>query len=89
MSDNTLYLLIGIGSLLLVSNFIDFQGLITKLIFGGTKRVVNKESTFLEIITLWYQLKTKCDAISLKAASDKLDEVFPLLNGALEDDQIS
>jgi hypothetical protein len=79
----------GIGCLLLVSNFIDFQSLLTKVIFGGSKKVINKESTFLEIIGLWYQLKVKCDTINLNEASDKLDEVFPLLNKALEDDQVN
>jgi hypothetical protein len=76
----------GVGCLLLVSNFIDFQGMLTKLIFVKSKKPVNKESTFLEIIGLWYQLKTKCDSINLNEAADKLDEVFPLLNKALEND---
>ena len=35
---------------------------------------------FLEIVDLWHQLKESCDAYGLKEASNKLDEVFPLLN---------
>ena len=32
-------------------------------------------------------LKNKCDQCNLKVASDKLDEVFPLLNEVLDDDK--
>ena len=46
----------------------------------------DNEEGFLEIVSLWYQLKTKCDTYNLKVASDKLDEVFPLLNKVIEED---
>lgn len=46
----------------------------------------DKQSGFLEIVSLWYQLKTKCDQHKLTSASEKLDEVFPLLNGVLENE---
>jgi hypothetical protein len=39
----------------------------------------------LEIVSLWYQLKNKCDEYHLTVASEKLDEVFPLLNKVIED----
>tara|TARA_B100001778_G_C18467781_1_gene574296 strand:+ start:119 stop:400 length:282 start_codon:yes stop_codon:yes gene_type:complete len=41
---------------------------------------VSQEVKFLEIVDLWYQLKNSCDKYGLKEASDKLGEVFPLLN---------
>lgn len=90
------YLKIGlvvVGSLLILSNLVDMQNLISKLIFRKKNTIVNtinstnKQSDFLEIISLWYQLKNRCDQFNLKVASDKLDEVFPLLNEVLDDDK--
>lgn len=82
--------LIIIGVLTILSNLIDIQGLISKMIFKKKNTTVNqnenKEEAFLEIVSLWYQLKNKCDKFNLKVASDKLDEVFPLLNGVLDND---
>ena len=43
----------------------------------------DKQKDFLEIVGLWYQLKSRCDQFNLKIASEKLDEVFPLLNEVL------
>jgi hypothetical protein len=83
---------IGLGVLILLSNMIDFSYWISKVFFSRTKKVKNigsKEDEFLHIVSLWYQLKEKCDAFNLKTASDKLDEVFPLLNGVLEDEVVS
>lgn len=83
---------IGLGVLILLSNMIDFSYLISKVFFSKNKpakKTSNKEEEFLHIVSLWYQLKEKCDAFELKTASDKLDEVFPLLNGVLEDEVVS
>jgi len=38
------------------------------------------EKDFLKMINLWYQLKNMCKLANFTAASEKLDEVFPLLN---------
>jgi hypothetical protein len=92
---NLIYLVygsIGLGVLILLSNMVDFSYLISKTFFGTnktSKKISNKEEEFLHIVGLWYQLKEKCDAFELKTASDKLDEVFPLLNGVLEDEVVS
>lgn len=92
---NTNYLIfgsIGLGALILLSNYIDFGYLISKLFFrsNNPKPTIlnskNKETEFLHLVSLWYQLKEKCDEFKLTTASDKLDEVFPLLNGVLEDE---
>ena len=83
--------LIILGVLIFASNFIDVPYLVSKL-FSRAKVKMNtvetekKEEGFLEIVSLWYQLKTKCDQYHLKVASDKLDEVFPLLNKVIEED---
>jgi hypothetical protein len=93
-----LYLKIGavvLGSLILLSNFVNFQSLISKLVFRtktkpveNTTPVSSKQEDFLEIVSLWYQLKHKCDENNLHVASEKLDEVFPLLNGVLDETNI-
>ena len=44
------------------------------------KEVVVEQVSFLEIIDLWHKLKNSCNEYGLKDASEKLDEVFPLLN---------
>lgn len=94
---NVIYLIygsIGLGVLILLSNFIDFPYLISKLFFSNNpspKPTVktSKQEDFLEIVGLWYQLKEKCDAFNLEVASERLDQVFPLLNGVLEDEVLS
>lgn len=92
------YLIYGsitIGILILLSNFVDFSYLFSKLFFKTKNNItikneqINKEQYFLQIVGLWYKLKEQCDKCNLKVASDKLDEVFPLLNGILEDEQPS
>lgn len=92
---NTNYLIfgsIGLGVLILLSNYIDFGYMVSRLFFRNTRprpltlSSKNKETEFLHIVSLWYQLKEKCDEFKLTTASDKLDEVFPLLNGVLEDE---
>jgi hypothetical protein len=75
-----------VAMFILASNFIDIQYLISRLFSRSkVKLVANREEGFLEIISLWYQLKNKCDEYDLIVASEKLDEVFPLLNKVIED----
>lgn len=78
---------IGLGLLMLLSNFVDMSYLVSKLFFNSnTNKEINKQKDFLTIVSLWYQLKESCDKFKLDIASEKLDEVFPLLNGVLEDE---
>lgn len=80
--------LVALGVVVILSNFIDIQSIVSSLIFKPkSKKESNKQNDFLEIVGLWYQLKNKCDECKLTVASDKLDEVFPLLNGVLDDEQ--
>lgn len=44
----------------------------------------NQGSQFLKTLELWYLLKKQCEDYKLTAASEKLDEVFPLLNDNME-----
>jgi hypothetical protein len=39
-----------------------------------------KEVDFLDVVETWHTLKSQCKALELKEATEKLDEVFPLLN---------
>lgn len=80
---------IGLGILILLSNFVDFSYLFSTLLFRKKKQLVesSKEQDFLQIVSLWYQLKEQCDKFNLHVAADKLNEVFPLLNGILEDEK--
>jgi hypothetical protein len=78
--------LLVVAMFILASNFVDIQYLISRLFSRSkVKLVANKEEGFLEIVSLWYQLKNKCDEHELIVASEKLDEVFPLLNKVIED----
>lgn len=92
---NATYLIygsIGLGVLILLSNFIDFSYIVSKLFFSSPKPEnvsKDKQKNFLEIIGLWYQLKDRCDKFNLHIASEKLDEVFPLLNEVLDDEVTS
>ena len=85
-----IYGLLSIGVIIILSNFLDSQWIISKLFSKKnkvSKTISNeKEQIFLHIISLWYQLKEQCDACNLTIASEKLDEVFPLLNKVLEDE---
>lgn len=75
-----------VAMFILASNFVDIQYLISRLFSRSkVKLVANKEEGFLEIVSLWYQLKNQCDEYDLTVASEKLDEVFPLLNKVIED----
>jgi hypothetical protein len=82
---------IGLGVLILLSNMIDFSYIVSKLFFNNNpkRNTTNKQQDFLEIVGLWYELKDRCDRFELKVASEKLDEVFPLLNGVLEDEVVA
>jgi predicted AAA+ superfamily ATPase len=78
--------LIVIALLILATNFVDIPYWVSRLFAKSkVKAVENKEEGFLEIVSLWYQLKNKCDEYHLTVASEKLDEVFPLLNKVIED----
>jgi hypothetical protein len=82
---------IGLGILILLSNMIDFSYIVSKLFFNNSEKrnSTSKQQDFLEIVGLWYELKDRCDKFDLKVASEKLDEVFPLLNGVLEDEVVA
>ena len=74
-----------LGLLVLGSNFIDVNYWISKMLLSTPKTPkVNKDTGFLEIVDLWYQLRNKCEAYELSSALEKLDEVFPLLNDKIE-----
>lgn len=74
-----------VGLLMLCSNFIDINYWISKLLLRpSTSPKIKKDTGFLEIVDLWYQLRSKCEAYELPSALAKLDEVFPLLNDKLE-----
>lgn len=78
--------LIVIALLVLATNFVDIPYWVSRLFAKAKVKVLeNKEEGFLEIVSLWYQLKNKCDEYHLTVASEKLDEVFPLLNKVIED----
>lgn len=74
-----------IAMAIFISNFLDISYIISKVLSFGKENNSPSRTGFLEIISLWYQLKTKCDEHDLKIASDKLDEVFPLLNKLIEE----
>jgi len=78
--------LIVIALLILATNFVDIPYWVSRLFAKSNAKILeNKEEGFLEIVSLWYQLKNKCDEYHLTVASEKLDEVFPLLNKVIED----
>lgn len=79
-------LVVAIGLLL---SSIDFSYLLAKLTIK--KKSVNvpniplpNGTEFIKTLELWYALKTSCDKNGLSAASEKMDEVFPLLNDNME-----
>ena len=84
-------LLVAIGLLL---SSIDFSYILAKVpVKNHTVKVnnrtvvkVNEDSKFLKTLELWYLLKKQCDDAGLKEASKKMDDVFPLLNDNLEED---
>lgn len=78
-------ILLIIASGIILSNFVDIPYLASKLL-NRTRQTptLDKRTDFLEVVNLWYQLKTKCEEHQLEVASTKLDEVFPLLNQVIE-----
>ena len=83
-------LLVAIGLLL---SSIDFSYILAKVsVKNDTVKVnnrvvvkVNEDSKFLKTLELWYLLKKQCDDAGLTEASKKMDDVFPLLNDNLEE----
>jgi hypothetical protein len=81
-------LAIVVGLLLVASCYwVDFNYLLAKMLLKK-KPVVEKDvevvvdtgDQFLHIIDLWYKLRAQCVDAKLDSATQKLDEVFPLLN---------
>ena len=69
----------------LIVSTIDFVAIFKKSISWfkwptKNKVEVAKEIQFLEIVNLWHKLKSSCEQYGLEEATEKLDEVFPLLN---------
>lgn len=72
---------------------IDFSYLLAKLTIkdenitpdGKVVVKIREDSQFLRTLELWYLLKKQCDDAGLSNASEKMDEVFPLLNDNLEE----
>jgi len=72
---------IGIAGLLVILLMkTDVTYLISKLVFWKNSNTATSEKEFLTIINLWYKLKASCEKNNFIEASNKLDEVFPLLN---------
>jgi len=91
--DYFIYASFGLAVILLLTNYIDFSYIISKLFFSKVNNTIpltpvetDKEKEFLHLVSLWFQLKEKCEDFNLKIACEKLDEVFILLNGALDDE---
>jgi hypothetical protein len=89
-----------LGTLLLVLNFVDIPGLISKIVLTKKEEeIVDKpvapstnkteREKFLALVDIWYQFKDMCDEANLVQASDKLDDIFPLLNGVLDNEKDS
>jgi len=84
-------LVVAVG--LLISS-VDFSYLLAKIAVKNEVKVDDKKvvvvpakddgPTFLKTLELWYMLKKQCVDSNLQAASEKLDEVFPLLNDNME-----
>lgn len=78
-----------IGVSILLFTLVDVNWLIDKLLNKEAVKIIpdNKkdDKLFLNIVDLWYKLKASCESYGLLNASDKLDEVFPLLNDKSEE----
>lgn len=86
LNNYLIYGLLALGLLILLSNFFDSRWIVSSVV--SKKKIDHtKEEDFLNVISLWYKLKDQCDKCNLTVASAKLDEVFPLLNGILEDEK--
>lgn len=73
------------GVLLITLMNVDITYLLSKLIFWKSKSSTS-EKDFLNMINLWYKLKEACTRNNFDEASNKLDEVFPLLNNRSTDE---
>jgi hypothetical protein len=81
-------LAIVVGLLLVASCYwVDFNYLLAKMLLKkkpvvetDVEVVVDTGDQFLHIIDLWYKLRAQCVDAKLDLATQKLDEVFPLLN---------
>lgn len=72
---------IGIAGLLVILLMnTDVTYLVSKLVFWKNSNTTTSEKEFLNMINLWYKLKASCEKNNFIEASNKLDEVFPLLN---------
>jgi hypothetical protein len=74
------------GLLLILFVNVDFTYLVSKLVFWKKSPVLNNDKDFMTIVNLWYQLKSMCDKNNYVEASNKLNEVFPLLNKGHENE---
>jgi acid phosphatase class B len=68
------------GVLVIVMMNVDITYLLSRILFWNNKSSTTSEKDFLTMINLWYKLKESCVKNNFDTASDKLDEVFPLLN---------
>lgn len=69
------------GLLVILLMNTDITYLVSKLVFWkNSNTTTTSEKDFLTMINLWYKLKAACEKNNFIEASDKLDEVFPLLN---------
>lgn len=64
----------------LLLSSVDFSYLLAKLSVKNGVVVKVDDNQFLKTLELWYLLKKQCNESKLTAASEKMDEVFPLLN---------
>ena len=51
---------------------------------SSDEEIITNTDSFLKTLELWYLLKKRCDESKLMLASEKMDEVFPLLNDNIE-----
>lgn len=79
-------LIVAIGLLL---SSVDFSYLLAKLSIksdgSSDEEIITSTDSFLKTLELWYLLKKRCDDSKLVLASEKMDEVFPLLNDNIEE----
>jgi hypothetical protein len=80
MIFRTVAIVIAAGLLISNFNYVPNMSWLTNL-FKKTS-VVNPKSSvdFLDVVGSWHTLKSQCKELELTEASEKLDEVFPLLN---------
>lgn len=86
--EMSLYTRIGLilaGVLLILFMNFDLTYWISRLISKKDSEQLS-EKDFLKMINLWYKLKNMCNIAKFEEASEKLDEVFPLLNNRNNDE---